>query len=92
MLHNQKERLVIDMTLTPTIINEDSKPQTMDFYDALKRISEGKSVTRISWANKDYCFMKDGWLTIFTKNSFHTWSVNDGDMEGQDWVIVKELN
>ena len=68
------------------------KAMTMSFYDALKRINEGKMVKRITWANKDYCLMKDGWLTIYTKGDFHTWSVNDGDFEGQDWIIITEPN
>jgi len=69
-----------------------SKSMTMDFFDALKRISEGKMVSRVSWANKDHCLMKDGWLVIFTKDEYHTWSINDGDMDGQDWIIVTEPN
>lgn len=67
------------------------KAMTMDFPDAMREIIKGNKIARLSWANGDYCLLKDGWLTIFTKNEFHTWSVNDGDMEGQDWVIVKEL-
>ena len=70
-----------------------SKPQTMDFPDAIKQIINGKKVSRISWGNSDYCFLKDEWLTIYTKNAFHTWSVSDGDMvDTNDWVIVKEIN
>jgi len=56
------------------------------------KIIEGKKVARIVWGNKDYCLLKDGWLTIFTKDKLHTWSVNDGDMEGNDWVVVAEGN
>lgn len=64
---------------------------TMNFPDAMKQIIAGKKVSRIGWANNDYCLLKDGWLSIFTKEAFHTWSVNDGDMEGEDW-FVKENN
>lgn len=81
----------MEKTLTPTPKGL-SKAMTMSFFDALKAIQAGKRVARISWGNKDYCFMKDSWLTIFTKGKFHTWLINDGDMEGNDWHIVSELN
>lgn len=64
---------------------------TMDFPQAIKEIMGGKKLSRVSWGNDDYGLLKDGWLTIYTKGGFHTWTVSDGDMEGQDW-FVKEGN
>jgi hypothetical protein len=78
-------------TLTPTPQGA-SVTETMSFYDALKKIAEGKSVTRISWGNTDYCLMKDSWLSIFRNGKFSTWLINDGDMEGNDWIVKKDLN
>lgn len=81
--------------LTPTLTPEprvENKAVTMSFLAAMQEIINGQKVTRMSWSNGDYCLLKDGWLTIFTKGAFHTWSISDGDMEGQDWIIVKELN
>ena len=72
-------------TLTPL---PTGKSVTMSFYDALKKVVEGKCITRISWGNTDYCLMKDGFLTIYTKENFFRWSINDGDMESVDWTIV----
>lgn len=66
--------------------------RTMDFPDATRKIIDGKSVKRVEWGNKDYCLLKDGWLTIFTKGEFHIWKVNDGDMEGNDWIVTTESN
>lgn len=80
---------VEDMTPVPP---EPSKARTMDFIDAIRQIMQGKYVKRVSWGNNDYCLMKDGWLSIYTKGEFHSWTVNDGDMEGQDWIIVTEPN
>ena len=78
--------------LTP-IPREVGQSITMSFSQAMEKIIEGKRVTRISWANKDFCFLKDEWLTIFTKGSFHTWLVSAGDMvDTQDWIIVHETN
>ena len=74
--------------LTPlTPIDE---PTTMSFLDAIKEITLGKKVTRISWANKDYCLLKDNWLEIFTNGEFHVWKVSTGDVEGNDWVITND--
>ena len=77
-------------SLTP--VKTTGKPMTMDFPDAVRELIKGKKITRVSWGNLDYALLKDGWLTIFTKGSFHTWSVNDGDLEGQDWIIVQDKN
>jgi hypothetical protein len=88
-MDNIQEAEIVPMTPLP---KTQSKALTMSFPDAMKKIIEGKMVTRVSWGNKDYCLLKDGWLTIFTKGNFYTWQVNDGDMEGQDWIVITELN
>lgn len=85
------DNIVEGELLTPTP-KEQPKAHTMDFPDAIKEIILGKKVARISWGNDDYGFMNNGWLSIFTKGSIHTWSVSDGDMEGQDWAVLKEEN
>lgn len=65
--------------------------RTMDFPDAIREVTSGKKIRRESWGDpKDYGFIKNSWLTIFTKGKFHTWNVNDGDLEGQDWVVILE--
>lgn len=63
---------------------------TMDFPDAIREIISGKKVTRISWGNDDYGFLKDEWLTIYTGGKFHTWLVSQGDLEGNDWTVKYE--
>lgn len=75
----------MEETLTPL---PTGKSVTMNFFDAIKKVVEGKKITRISWGNHDYCLMKDGFLSIYTRGEFHTWSVSDGDMEGMDWCLV----
>ena len=77
--------------LTP-IPRKQGESITMDFIDAFRKLIEGKKITRISWANNDYCLMKDGWVSIYTKNDFHIWNINDGDTDGKDWIVVKEDN
>ena len=65
---------------------------TMDFPSAIREIMSGKKVARVSWGNEDYGLLKDDWLSIYTKGKFHTWSVNSGDLEGEDWFVLKESN
>ena len=86
------DNIIEEETLTPIIPRNAGESITMDFVDAMRQLVNGKRITRISWGNPDYCFMKDGWVTIYTKGAFHTWSISDGDTEGQDWIIVKEDN
>lgn len=65
------------------------KSITMDFPDAIKEVISGKKIRRLSWETEsDHGLLKDGWLTIYTKGAFHTWSVNDGDLEGNDWIVI----
>lgn len=84
------------LTPPPTIKRNVGESITMSFIDAMKKIIEGDKVTRISWGNNDYCLMKDGWLKIFIKSEkdteaqFHNWSINDGDIEGEDWIVLKD--
>lgn len=77
-----------DKTLTP---KPASKPLTMNFPDAMRRVINKEKVRRISWGNADYCFL-DVWLSIFTKGKINVWKINDGDMEGNDWVVVLKAN
>lgn len=86
------ENIIEGEMLSPPIQRKAGESITMDFIDAMRKLLEGKKITRISWGNTDYCLMRDGWITIFTKDAFHTWAINDGDAEGQDWIIVKEDN
>ena len=75
-------------TLTP-IPRKQGKSITMSFPDAMREVIKGKKVTRISWANEDYCFLKGEWLTIYIKGAFHTWLVSEGDMvDAEDWIEV----
>lgn len=76
--------------LTP-IPREVGQSITMSFPDAMAEIIRGKKVRRMEWTNEEEnCFLKDGWLSIFINDAVHVWKVSDGDMEGQDWIVVKE--
>ena len=81
-------QIIKDEALTP-IPRQEGKSITMNFPDAMKEVIKGNKVTRISWANSDYCFLKGEWLTIYTKGAFHTWLISEGDMvDAEDWIVV----
>ena len=78
--------------LTP-VPRKEGQALTMDFPDAMRKVIDGKKVRRFSWDSQtDHGLLKDGWLTIHTKGKYHTWSVNDGDMEANDWYVMPESN
>jgi len=63
----------------------------MNFGDALIAVTKGKRITRMSWRNPShYGFIKDSFLTIHREGKDHTWMVNDGDILGEDWMILTE--
>lgn len=75
--------------LTPT--RKKGESITMSFPDAMREVINGKKVRRISWPTEsDHGLLRNGWLSIYTRGDYHTWSVSDGDMEGNDWIIVKD--
>jgi len=77
----------MENNLTPT-----ATAVQMSFYDALHEITDKKRVSRVAWANKDYCLMHDGKLSIFTNGKIRPWIVNDGDLQGRDWIVVIGTN
>jgi hypothetical protein len=85
------DELLTPMPTTPSN-NALSLPATMSFPDAMKKVLDGRKIRRESWSGDDYCLLKDGWITIYTNGDFHVWKINDGDMEGQDWVLVKDAS
>lgn len=81
-----------DELLTP-IPRKQGESITMSFFDAMRQIVKGKKVRRLSWETQsDHGLLKEGWLSIHTKGRFYTWNVSDGDMEGNDWVVMEGIN
>ena len=65
----------------------------LDFFEALKMVADGKKMTRVEWNDKQlYGYLKDGFLQL-DKNGekddvFHVWAIKDGDLYGEDWIIL----
>lgn len=87
----QKENVVEAEFMTPTPQRKEHESITMSFIDAMREIVNGKTVRRISWPEDDYSLLKDGWIVVHTGGKDHSWTISDGDIEGEDW-IVKEAN
>lgn len=62
--------------------------ETMSFFDAVKLMRLGKRVAKQSWKNNDYCLMVGDKLGIHQGDKDHEWIVSEGDMSGDDWVVV----
>ena len=68
--------------------------QQMTFPEAMQALINDHRVTRLcpEW-DDSYVQLRDGWLQIFTKNQWYTWSVSSVDMRGTDWVsLTKQLS
>ena len=71
-----------------SVKEEDPRIQ-MDFFDAMKMLADGKKITRIAWeTEKTYGVLQDGYVCIMRDGKTHTWTINDGDLMGIDWVLV----
>jgi len=79
-----------DDVITPVV---PLAPKSMNFYDALREVADGKRIRRLSWEPKDvYGLMMNSALMLYMNNKFVNWIVSDGDMSGTDWVVVTDSN
>lgn len=69
---------------TPRVIKRYS------FYDALEELAAGAKITKLEWENVDiYGVMMDGRVKLHKEdNKFYEWIITDGDMAGDDWVVI----
>lgn len=76
---------------TTTAMSPKRDTTEMDFYEALKAILEGERVTRLEWPGPEhYCLMYNHRIHIHRPDDgkLHPWIIQDGDMAGEDWVIL----
>lgn len=66
------------------------KTNNLDFYEALKAVMEGKSVTKLEWGNRNiYALLKDTHLMLHKNdNRYYDWILSDGDLYGDDYIIL----
>lgn len=65
-------------------------PKQIDFFEALKSVADGKSITKLEWKNENIIgLMHDGRLTILLEDKkLHDWIISDGDMAGTDYIVL----
>ena len=63
----------------------------LDFPMALKAIIDGKTATKMEWANKEiYGVLKDGFLMLHKADGkFYQWLLSEADLMGHDWRIIE---
>ena len=67
------------------------KAETMNFPDALRKVKDGKKITKLEWkGNGDYVLFKDDWLMIYRKENdkFHTFIIKGADLFGEDFIVI----
>lgn len=83
----KNENLQTSPIIKKPIIAEDN--QTIDFPDAMRSVVSGSKVTKLEWDNPEIVVWFDEHLKIkLADGTIHDLIVSDGDMLGEDWVIV----
>ena len=62
----------------------------LEFWQAMKLVSEGKKVSRIGWTDGVYVQIHDTSYSVFNKNGMLSWWSPIGwDMTAGDWFEVE---
>lgn len=66
------------------------KTTELDFYEALKAMMQGMSVTKLEWGNRNvFGLLKDTHIMLHkADNRYYDWIISDGDVHGDDWIIL----
>lgn len=66
------------------------KTEGLNFHEAIDAIMDGGKVTKLEWGNQNiYGLLKDGFLTLHKNdNRYDWWAVNDGDILGDDYMVL----
>ena len=76
-------------------INDKRKNQSMKkyFFQALQEVINGKKITRASWPNGETISLHNRFLSIKKDDgTIHPLLVSEGDLKGDDWVVIDKLN
>lgn len=82
-----------DETMSPPINNPTpvAEPTTTSFAGAILLVTKNKKIRRLEWENKEdfgYLDGTDGFLKIRRDGKDYIWKVNDGDILGEDWIVL----
>ena len=77
--------------MSPSIKDMPQEVGSMNFYDAIKEVVNGKKITKLEWGNDDYVFMRAEILHIHTKGQDHRWVISEADIVGEDYILLPEI-
>ena len=88
-----EEAEVIDepkQTSSPVPTGVRQEVPTIDFYEALKKVGQGRKITKLEWDNiQIYGLLQHGTLMIHkADNKIYQWILSEGDLIGTDWIIL----
>ena len=74
----------------PQQTGSDKKEELFDFFIAMKRVVEGKKISRKEWDNINiYGKIKDEKLMLHKEDGIdYAWFISTGDLMGTDWFVV----
>lgn len=63
---------------------------TIAFPAVIQAVIDGKKITKLEWGDQEYYgLLKNGFLMLHKPDGkFYQWIISDGDLAGQDWVIL----
>ena len=70
---------------------KNGEPEKLTFPQAMEKIIQGFKVHKLEWKNKEWYACKEGgWLKIHKPplGTVHQWLVSDGDLLGEDYVVI----
>ncbi len=81
---------VLPIEVVKEEFNEILLNKKMNFSTAIREVIDGKKITRLEWKDKNiYGFLKDGYLSLHKiDDKIYQWVVSDGDLLGNDWIVV----
>jgi len=77
-----------DPKVSPSVKNVPSYFTKMTFPMAMNEVMTGRRVTKLEWDNPEIYVFLDSYLRIKLEDGIHDLIVSDGDMYGEDWVII----
>lgn len=92
-MENQEEEVLGESASPLPVEKTEDEPRRVPiqitFGRALDMVLDGHKLTRRAWDDANvYIYMSEGKLCLY-QNTVHTLIVSEGDMRGEDWVIVE---
>lgn len=66
------------------------KGETMTFDKAIAEVIKGNKIHKLEWKDLQYWGeLRDGMLQLHKPDgAYYVWTLNDGDLQGSDWVTI----